>query len=198
MSDISPSDVVLALLKNHGGQIKGRTVLQKLAYFCSVMLKQDLGYSPHYFGPFSRQVESAADQLALSGLVSQNSTVIGSNNAGMPIRHYSYELSDEGNRAADQVIENQGNVQEVARIVCARVGEYGDDRSAQPLSLAAKVHFVLHSRQRPMTADEIRTASQGLGWDVSEWQIKNAITLLERLGLVATDRNEQEMPQESA
>lgn len=191
MSEATTTDIVLALLRNHGDEVRGKTVLQKLAYFCSVMLKDDMGYSPHYFGPYSRQVESAVDRLTLSGVLMENSSVIGSSQSGMPIRHYSYLLSDKGRETADQLRGQMKWLDHVAKFVCEKVGEHGDDLSAKPLSLAAKVHFVLENKKRPMTPEQIRAASKELGWDVNEWQIDRAIELLKRLKLATTGTKEE-------
>ncbi len=182
--NVSAQDVVLLLLKHHGGEIHGKTVLQKVAYFVSVRTNRDLSFSPHFFGPYSRTLQNALDLLVLSGSVEEQERVIGTNTAGAPIRHYLYKISPAGESLAEGIVKKKEEVSEQTAFVLERIGQQHADKSARPLSLAAKVHFILSNRNRALTADEISKASQELGWEVRPKEVDRAIDLLKKLELV--------------
>jgi uncharacterized protein YwgA len=59
-------DAALIALAAADGTIEGRTTMQKIMYFVSVALGKDFGHRAHYYGPFSRPVESALTVSALT------------------------------------------------------------------------------------------------------------------------------------
>ena len=58
-----------------GGEIKGKTKLQKTIYFMGVMSGslRDLGYQAHFYGPFSADVADAVGRLKSVGFVHETS-----------------------------------------------------------------------------------------------------------------------------
>ncbi len=45
------SEVFLLMLGEAGGTMRGKTLIQKRAYFLNVLLDLGLPYNPHYYGP---------------------------------------------------------------------------------------------------------------------------------------------------
>ncbi len=73
-------DFVHLTLAAMGGEIQGRTKLQKTVYFLGVITDSldGLGYRPHFYGPYSFEVADAIDQLKSLGFVDQNVATAGS------------------------------------------------------------------------------------------------------------------------
>ena len=52
-------DILILVVKSEGENgLRGRTLLQKKIYFLSELMDVDLGFSPHYYGPYSSYVAS--------------------------------------------------------------------------------------------------------------------------------------------
>ena len=49
-----------------GGQVRGKTKLQKMVYFAGILTGaiEELGYRPHYYGPYSSEVTDAMGRFA--------------------------------------------------------------------------------------------------------------------------------------
>ena len=185
---LSAEDAVLAIIASQGGSVKGKTVIQKLAYFLSVVGGGSLGFAPHFYGPFSKDIEGAVDWLVIDKDIEESSQVIGVNSDGFPIRHFEFALTEQGEKHAEQLLKENGHLSERANWVVYQLGDFGKKRAAKPLSLAAKIHYVLTSKGRPLTNGEIATASKELGWDVTDFEIGRAIELLSKLDLVTVSK----------
>ncbi|MEA3435270.1 MAG: hypothetical protein U9R43_02320 [Thermodesulfobacteriota bacterium] len=60
------------------GGISGRTALQKKVYFLGVMLEEDHGFSPHFYGHYSAQVADANSELKALNYLREEVNVYGS------------------------------------------------------------------------------------------------------------------------
>lgn len=57
-------DIILLVIKGEkDSELRGRTLLQKKIYFLSVMMENDLGFTAHYYGPYSSYVAGHLDSL---------------------------------------------------------------------------------------------------------------------------------------
>jgi|GEM_PF-2317432 len=59
---MTADNLILLILAQAGGQLSGKTLLQKRAYFISKILNFQLGFKPHFYGPFSSEIENATGQ----------------------------------------------------------------------------------------------------------------------------------------
>jgi uncharacterized protein YwgA len=50
------SEFILALIGSKPDGLNGRTTVQKLGYFASIMLGKDFGYGPDFYGPYSTSI----------------------------------------------------------------------------------------------------------------------------------------------
>ena len=107
-------DVVVALLDSAGGRIEGKTILQKLAYFLSTQLRTDFGYTPYFYGPFSRPLETAIELLLLSGAVEETTTTLGRNTEGWDIRQSTYSLTDVGKAESEEASQRHPELAQMA------------------------------------------------------------------------------------
>ena len=116
----------------HGGsdcKVRGRTVLQKIGYFCRY-LDWDVGrYRLHYYGPFSFELTSTIQTAESAGLVRQGDDA-----------PHTFELTEEGRRVMRQFAEN---VCDRAKAANTRsLVQYLSDWTKRDLELAATLDYV--------------------------------------------------------
>lgn len=186
---MTASDFVLSLISGFGGQVQGRTLLQKRAYFVAQLsaVPVELGYDAHYYGPYSAVVDNCIARLKSLGFISEDNLGFGIANAsGFEVKRYDYRVTDDGNR----IIESLRSRQDYSRVVsaCGAVTEAGDPNYLV-LSVAAKADFILGKRGKAMTRTEIIREAQKFDWRIQGDTLNNAVTFLEKLGLVhSTER----------
>jgi uncharacterized protein YwgA len=175
--------VQLALLAM-GGEIKGKTKLQKTMYFLGLLTDRldDLGYRPHFYGPYSEDVADAVNRLKSVGFVDQTSAGGGSTDElGFEFRRYDYRLTEEGNAIALAKSEKHPEVWErIDR--AAKTLKGAEDRNYMQLSVAAKTHFMLKTNSA--TERDLVKLAHKFGWTVTEGQAKEAAKYLQKLGLL--------------
>src|ERR1039457_4474036 len=91
------SDALLFAYDAFGGAIRGKTTLQKKMYFLGIMLHEDFGYGPHYYGPYSASVAAANQELKSLGYLSEAKASVGSvNTLGFEVARHDFSLTDDG------------------------------------------------------------------------------------------------------
>ena len=117
--------VPLALLDAMGGEIQGKTRLQKLAFLLD---EEQLGdrfdaysYRKYDYGPFSKELLDDTESLAQKDLVdiSEQRTVGGNT-------RYDYQLTDPGQDAVSKLSEKESDISEIFDAAEEIVSEYGD------------------------------------------------------------------------
>lgn len=184
-------DLLLLTYDALGGEIRGKTNVQKKLYFLGVMLGRDLGYAPHYYGPYSPLVADANANLKSMGYLEECIASAGTcNDLGFEIARHDFRMTAEGRLAAEEKRTEfpklYGGVQQAVRALQA-----GGELSYMELSIAAKSYYVLTRHGGRATLEDIRTTADKLGWSVSGTDIEKAVTFLERLGLVRRDVGQQ-------
>lgn len=175
------SDAILTTIAASPGRtVAGRTVLQKKLYFLSVLLGEDFGYFPHYYGPYSPLVTDSLGALVEAGLVREESQILaGLENEFGEARRYCYSLGD----SASDVLKDIEPQAMKYRAALDRVNAHTITSDPKLLAAAAKVHFILAERG-PATADQIRERARQLGWNLTDGQIRQVVEYLQCLGLV--------------
>jgi len=175
-STTSTYDFVHLALKALGGEVQGKTKLQKLLYFLGVLTgrEEQLGYRPHYYGPYSADVAEAMDLLAARGFVSQRHAGAGAvDNRGFEVVRTDYTLTQDGEEIAEQKVkEDQALMRELQQAAVAL--QLLQERDYMKLSIAAKTYFMLKSDPRA----NLPSLAANFGWKVSEQQIEEAKDLL--------------------
>jgi hypothetical protein len=176
-------DILLLAYGAFGGEIRGKTNLQKKLYFLSTMLGIDLGYGPHYYGPYSSEVAAANTNLKVLGYLTESIASAGSYSAeGFEIARHDFRLTEDG-RA---VVESKKKRFPAEWKKIKGAGETLDaagELNYMELSIAAKAYFLLDQRGGPAkTADLVRMARQ-FGWSVTQADIERAVGFLQYLGL---------------
>lgn len=183
VNDYSVRDVLLLSYKAFGGSIRGKTMLQKRIYFLTVMLDADLGYGPHYYGPYSSAVAAANLDLKTLGYLEESSSGWGVDHRGFEIARYDYTLTEDGKATAELKARKHPDLWNKVERASSIIQQAGD-LSYMELSIAAKAYYVLTSLSRKATLDEIRELMPKFGWSVSKDELKKASAFLERVDLV--------------
>lgn len=183
-SDISAQDFILLAYKAFGGKMNGKTLLQKRVYFLSVMVGEDLGYGAHYYGPYSTEIATGNAELKALGILGENVASYGIDDRGFERARYEYELSEFGNRVANQVTNFYPELW--AKVdTAAKALTRGGNPDYMALSIAAKAYYILQQKGGKTTLQRIRDLLPKFGWSVSESQLQGAAEFLKRAELVA-------------
>lgn len=184
-------DFVHLALAAMGGEVRGRTKLQKTVYFLGVITDSlnELGYRAHFYGPYSDEVADAVDQLKTLGFVDQNVASSGGyDSAGFEVARYDYRLSAEGEAVAEQ--KKQQYLKEWAKIKsAAAVINKAKTEDYVKLSVAAKTYFMLGQKTGNATMEELTQLATRFGWSVTKDQVAEAAAYLKSLGLVTLPKN---------
>ena len=182
-------DILLLVVKNEGENgLRGRTLLQKKVYFLSVLMKVDLGFSPHFYGPYSSYVAGHLDSLVNCGLLREVtesfSTSLEDKNIFGEIRRHTYFFPDD----AEEMWQDLQKKTEFSKWekTLERINSQKFSNDFDYLSIAAKVYYIV-SRKKEITLRAVRQVAEGYGWNVSKVAIENALSFLTELNLVKVD-----------
>lgn len=178
-------DFVALTLRKAGGEIRGKTKLQKLLYFVGVLTDRldELGYRPHFYGPYSDDVAYAVAQLKSIGALDQNVTDWGIDRSGFEVKRYDFRLNEAGQQFADSVARRNPELAEQIRCAVKLYQEAGD-RDYMELSIAAKTYFLLGQKKGEARMEDLARLAPQFGWSVTTEQIRHAAEYLQKLGLV--------------
>ncbi len=179
-------DFVHMTIAAMGGEIRGRTKLQKTVYFLGVMTDslKELGFRPHFYGPYSSEVADGIDQLKSLGFVDQNvATAGGFDAAGFEVARYDYKLNDQGKVVVEQ--KKRAHPDEWRKIEKAAVvlRKSNTEDYVKP-SIAAKTYFMLGEKKENATKTELAQLATKFGWSVTKEQVEEAANYLKSLGLI--------------
>jgi uncharacterized protein YwgA len=179
-------DFVHLALHALGGEIKGKTKLQKTIYFLGVMTGRvkELGFHAHFYGPYSEEVACAIDRLKALGFIDQTLASGGAvDDRGFEVARFDFRLNDSGRRVAESKLSAYDEEWKKLVGACSVLKRVGD-QDYMKLSIAAKTYFMLGERKGEATMKELADLSKKFGWSVSAEQALEAARLLETLKLV--------------
>ena len=178
-------DVVLGIVSAFDGEVPGRTYLQKVAYFVGRKLGLRLGFSPHYYGPYSRVITAETEAQVAAGRLSEESATFAGSGAGAgPFERVrcTYSLTEGGQRYLDHVRAlDDGELEALVQTV-NRIRE--TQANYQQLSCAAKLDYLLEEAGGRISREAAVSEAKKLGWDITQVDIDAAIRVLQRLDLV--------------
>jgi uncharacterized protein len=176
------AEFVLALINACGGTVRGRTMLQKKAFFVSLLgeIGVDFGYRAYYYGPYSAEVDGALTQLKNLGFVEEATTGFGVVSGGFEMRRYDYRLTEDGLKILEPLLKT-AEYQAVKEGV-QKIQEAGDPNYFE-LSIAAKAYYILTKQGKEMSRTELRQEAQKFDWSIQENSLASAVHFLERVGL---------------
>ena len=181
-------DILLLVVKSEGEDgLRGRTLLQKKVYFLSVLMEIDLGFSPHYYGPYSSYIASHLDSLVNCGLLREvTESFSNDQNVFGEIRRHTYSVPDNVDPVW-QDIQGKPRFGEWQDAI-NRVNEQKIANDFNKLSIAAKVHYIV-SWEGQSTLEQIRQVAKEYNWKLDDNDIESVLTFLTALELVTTDES---------
>jgi uncharacterized protein YwgA len=181
--------VTLALLVK-GGEIRGKTKLQKTVYFLGLMTGQleNLGYRAHFYGPYSDEVADAVTTLKTIGAIDQNVCGWGTDPSGFEIRRYDFRLNEQGRLFAESKSRQHRDLFEGLQ-QANQVLDGAGDLDYMEMSVAAKTYFMLGQKKGRASMKELAQLATRFGWSVSPQEAHRAADYLNRLGLVELTSN---------
>jgi uncharacterized protein YwgA len=182
---------LLALLDASGGRLQGRTLIQKRAYFVSLLSGVDPGldFNAHYYGPYSAVLDSALAQLKNLGFVAEDTTGFGVYNEGFELRRYDYALTADGEKLV-AALRKREHYCSIATAV-KKISHAGDPNYYE-LSIAAKTYYILAKRNKAMANSEIRReAEKSFNWNIQQRSLERAIEFLQQLDLTEDAKERQ-------
>lgn len=169
-----------------GGEIKGKTKVQKMIYFLGLMTEHDddLGYRPHYYGPYSDDVAEAVERLKTLGFLDQSVSGAGAvDSRGFEVARCDYRLNCSGTRVAQTKAEQyHGDWGRIQEAVKALKEVFAKDY--MELSIAAKTWFMLGEKRGKASMADLETLAPKFGWSVTPEQVQAAAKLLAEAELV--------------
>jgi uncharacterized protein YwgA len=179
---MNPVQFLISLIDANGGEVQGRTLLQKRAYFVSLLtnIEVNLGFDAHYYGPYSATVDGTVTEMKNLGLVEEASTGFGVVSGGFEMRRYDYRLTEDGKL----LVERKRASDDYRKIKDAldRISAAGNPNYVE-LSIAAKAFFILRKNNTPMTTTQLVEAAKKFNWEINEASSQKAVQFLRNLNL---------------
>src|SRR4029077_10969980 len=142
---MNTTDFVISLVDASGGSIQGRTLLQKRAYFLTLLagLDLDVAFDARFYRPYSAVVDNTITQLKNLRFIEESATACGVDNTGFEMKRYDYRLTPDGQEIAGKLRDTPEYAQ--IRQIINRMAESGNLNYLE-LSIAAKAFFILKKR----------------------------------------------------
>lgn len=182
---LTTDKIILLIVDDAGGRLRGKTLLQKRAYFLAKIMGLDLGYRPHYYGPYSSEIEEGLARSKSLGFIEERTLGFGLSDAiGFEVRRYDFELTDDGKNIISNLEEMYPKQCQKIRECLKQLADAGDNGDHVSLSVAAKAYYILTEKNSRMASDDIREAGSKLGWKIERDSLEKAISFLEKLDLL--------------
>ena len=177
--------ILLVIGSENNKSLRGRTTLQKKLYFLSVLEKTDLGFGPHYYGPYSSLVTENLDILVSARFLNEvTETFSTDQNIFGEIRRHTYSLTPDGDIIMDEIKKEAEYTN--WKQALDRLNRQESANDFNTLSIAAKVYYIVNRQGRPTTG-QIQEVAKEYGWDIDDLQIENVRSFLEDLSLISVE-----------
>jgi uncharacterized protein YwgA len=179
---VTAYDFVHLVIYASGGEVTGRTKLQKVVYFAGVLTGRagDLGYRAHYYGPYSPDVAEAVEELRSLKFLEQRAVANGVvDDQGFEKTRYDYLLTHEGKQVAEEKAAQwaddwQEITNAVRRLKQANVQDY------VRLAIAAKTDLLSRQNGQLLSAEALKKKTAEYGWKAfTDEQYTDAIRFLQ-------------------
>ncbi len=187
--------ILLVVASEEEQRLRGRTTLQKKLYFLSVLNETDhstnLGFRPHYYGPYSSEVAENLDILVSTSFlmevtetfVSENSAASIDRNIFGEIRRHTYSLTEDGKSIMGEIKREDGYTN--WKTALSKLNKHPLANDFNTLSIAAKVHYIVN-RKGVATPEQIQKVAKRYGWKITDTQIEDVRSFLEDLSLICS------------
>ena len=188
-------DLILLVIGTEKRQrLRGRTTLQKKLYFLSVLNGEtNLGFRPHYYGPYSSWVTENLDILVSAGFLKEvtetfgpaSSTSSNDQNIFGEIRRHTYSWTPDSEAVIGEIEKEEGYTDWKKAIHKLNAHSLASDFNK--LSIAAKVHYIVN-RQGKATPEQIQEVAKEYKWDINDSDIKGVLSFLKALSLISVQK----------
>lgn len=170
-------DAILLILNFAPDGIRGKTAIQKIAYFVSIKTDIDMNFFAHYYGPYSREVAATLQSLSDFDFIDKEVKFTRRNR----FMHV-FNLNEDGKAIIEDIIKNHPKEYSIIKDTVEKIEPFGQNYDI--LSWAAKIYYVLNEQGRPITEHEVIKLANRHDWDLNSDQIESAKKLLLSLNLV--------------
>ena len=187
--NLKPRAIILLAIDAFGGQVGGKTLLQKRLYFTELLLHENLGldFDAHFYGPYSALINSEIATLKIQGQLREETSSYGiTGQSGFEVRRYRYEMTDGGKTGVAWIRTNYPEVSQRVTVAAKRVVNSGN-LDYMDLSFAAKSHWILSKTKKLLSDADIAKEAQRFGWEVKPEQVHRGVEFLNKVGLVQTN-----------
>lgn len=181
---LTTRDTILLITHAAGDRVGGRTIMQKLAYFTGLGLNTALGHRPHYFGPYSSKIEDAVTNAVIAGELHETVERLGDWGGGPDVLKYTYDLTPAGKSRVDRLIEHNSSEWDRIRDAVQAIQAVLPGLDQKTLSAAAKTYLIISESNEGVEEADIPALAKRLGWELDANQVRDTVTLLERLDLL--------------
>lgn len=186
ISPIPADKLILLIIEKAGGKLSGKTILQKRAYFLTKILELPFDYKPHYYGPYSPEIEAGLGRLKALGFVDEHTVGFGyGGSAGFEMCRYDYQITEDGKIILKRIKEEFPDFCNKIEGLLNRFENAGDTGDYLRLSIAAKAYYILKKHNKPLNEEEIASEAKDFGWKITENSIENAVCFLKKMELVS-------------
>jgi uncharacterized protein YwgA len=179
-------EIILLMISELGGILAGRTKIQKLCYFYSLIANKEFGFRPHYYGPYSPMVENTLDELEGIGLIDKRVERLGENFDGFEVKRYDYGITIYGQQVVETIVDSHEKRQ--LKEFIRKVIKIGLPNTTD-ISIAAKAYYILQRESMPLTDDEIQKKAKAFGWDINSNSINSASNFLKAFNLITVNQH---------
>lgn len=184
--ELTARDIILIIIGEGEGRIQGKTNIQKKVYFVGQLLDWDLGYKPHYYGPYSPLIENALGDLRGLGFVNESLMGFGMiDQFGFESRRYDYVLTEDGKSYLERIKKTKISDYGKIKGVLDKIKNAGNP-DYFTLSIAAKVIHILSEEKKPLTQSEIIGEAKKFAWKIPDDKLKEAVSFLNKMELAET------------
>ncbi|NLH49578.1 MAG: hypothetical protein GX444_13405 [Myxococcales bacterium] len=182
--NIEITHFLLLVYKAFGNSINGKTVLQKRVYFLGHKLGINLGYKPHYYGPYSPIIENTNSTLKALGYIEEKISGAGLDPSGFEMARHDFSLTTMGQSVSEMLASQR--TEEWTRIQTAAkdIETKSSGLNYLDLSIAAKAYFLCLNKGESITFDEIKKVGKDYGWTIKQQDLEKAASFLRNLNLV--------------
>jgi uncharacterized protein YwgA len=186
VSELTVDRIILLLLESNNGKISGKTLLQKKVYFLAELLNLELGYTAHYYGPYSPEVDEGLTRDKALGFIVEQTLGFGvDDDIGFEVRRYDYALTEDGKEVVRSLRQRFPKSVERITVALGVLMKDGDHNNYVKMSIAAKTHFLLKQKKVPLS--DTQRAARELGWNISPTALQEAIEFLVKAELLPVE-----------
>ena len=181
-------DLILIVIASETEKsLRGRSTLQKKLYFLSVLNKTDLGFGPHYYGPYSSPVAENLDILVNARFLKEVTESFSTDqNIFGEIRRHTYFWTSDSEAVMGEIKKDDGYADWKQALDTLNSLPLASDFNT--LSIAAKVHYIVQQQKR-IKRKKIKKIAKAYDWDINKQEIADVRSFLEALSLISVEKS---------